>query len=63
MRASETTEMVFDNCRVPKANLLGKEGEGFKQAMRVLDGGRISIAALALGIAQGALKAAINYAK
>lgn len=63
MRASETTELIFDNCRVPKENLLGKEGEGFKQAMRVLDGGRISIAALALGIAQGALKAAINYAK
>jgi alkylation response protein AidB-like acyl-CoA dehydrogenase len=63
MRASETTELIFDNCRVPKENLLGKEGEGFKQAMRVLDGGRISIAALALGIAQGAFKAAINYAK
>lgn len=63
MRASETTELIFDNCRVPKENLLGKKGEGFKQAMRVLDGGRISIAALALGIAQGSLKAAINYAK
>lgn len=63
MRASETTELIFDNCRVPKENLLGKEGEGFKQAMRVLDGGRISIAALALGISQGAYNAAINYAK
>lgn len=63
MRASETTEMVFDNCRVPKANLLGAEGEGFKQAMKVLDGGRISIAALALGIAKGAYEAALAYAK
>lgn len=63
MRASETTELVFDNCRVPRQNLLGKEGEGFKQAMNVLDGGRISIAALALGIAKGALEAAVNYAK
>lgn len=63
MRASETTELIFDNCRVPRANLLGEEGEGFKQAMKVLDGGRISIAALALGIAKGALEAAINYAK
>lgn len=63
MRASETTELVFDNCRIPKANLLGKEGEGFKQAMKVLDGGRISIAALALGIAKGAFDAAVKYAK
>lgn len=63
MRASETTELVFDNCRVPRENLLGAEGEGFKQAMKVLDGGRISIAALALGIAKGALKAAVKYAK
>ncbi|WP_129718098.1 acyl-CoA dehydrogenase [Pedobacter sp. SYP-B3415] len=63
MRASETTEMIFDNCRVPKENLLGAEGEGFKQAMKVLDGGRISIAALALGIAKGAFDAAVNYAK
>lgn len=63
MRASETTELVFDNCRVPRENLLGSEGEGFKQAMKVLDGGRISIAALALGIAKGALTAAVNYAK
>jgi alkylation response protein AidB-like acyl-CoA dehydrogenase len=63
MRASETTGLVFDNCRVPKENLLGKEGEGFKQAMYVLDGGRISIAALALGIAKGALKASVDYSK
>lgn len=63
MRASETTELVFDNCRVPKENLLGAEGEGFKQAMKVLDGGRISIAALSLGIAKGAFQAAVAYAK
>lgn len=63
MRASETTEMIFENCRVPKENLLGEEGEGFKQAMKVLDGGRISIAALSLGIAKGAFDAAVAYAK
>src|ERR1700744_597024 len=63
MRASETTELIFDNCRVPKENLLGAEGEGFKQAMKVLDGGRISIAALSLGIAKGAFDAAVAYAK
>jgi len=63
MRASETTEMIFDNCRVPKTNLLGNVGEGFKQAMKVLDGGRISIAALALGIAKGAFDAAVAYSK
>lgn len=63
MRASETTELIFDNCRVPKENLLGKEGEGFKQAMYVLDGGRISIAALSLGMAKGALQAAVSYSK
>jgi len=63
MRASETTEMIFDNCRVPKENLLGNAGEGFKQAMKVLDGGRISIAALSLGIAKGAYEAAVSYAK
>ena len=63
MRASETTELIFDNCRVPKENLLGNEGEGFKQAMYVLDGGRISIAALSLGMAKGALQAAISYSK
>ena len=63
MRASETTELIFDNCRVPKENLLGAEGEGFKQAMKILDGGRISIAALSLGIAKGAYEAALAYAK
>lgn len=63
MRASETTELIFDNCRVPKANLLGNEGDGFKQAMKVLDGGRISIAALSLGIAKGAFEAAVAYSK
>lgn len=63
MRASETTEMIFDNCRVPVANLLGNLGDGFKQAMKVLDGGRISIAALSLGIAKGAYEAAVAYAK
>ncbi len=63
MRCSETTEMIFEECRVPAANVLGKEGEGFKQAMKVLDGGRISIAALSLGIAKGALDASIKYAK
>lgn len=63
MRASETTELIFDNCRVPKENLLGREGEGFKQAMYVLDGGRISIAALSLGMAKGALEAAVSYSK
>jgi alkylation response protein AidB-like acyl-CoA dehydrogenase len=63
MRASETTELIFDNCRVPKENLLGVEGEGFKQAMKVLDGGRISIAALSLGIAKGAFEAAVKYSK
>ncbi len=63
MRASETTELIFDNCRVPKENLLGHEGEGFKQAMYILDGGRISIAALSLGIAKGAFEAAVAYSK
>jgi len=63
MRASETTELIFDNCHVPKENLLGKEGDGFKQAMYILDGGRISIAALSLGMAKGAFEAAVNYSK
>lgn len=63
MRASETAELIFDNCRIPKENLVGKEGEGFIQAMQVLDGGRISIGALALGIARGAFKAAVKYSK
>jgi alkylation response protein AidB-like acyl-CoA dehydrogenase len=63
MRASETAELIFDNCRVPQANLLGNVGDGFVQAMKVLDGGRISIAALSLGIAKGAYEAALKYAK
>ncbi|HEY6161548.1 MAG TPA: acyl-CoA dehydrogenase family protein [Bacteroidia bacterium] len=63
MRASETTELIFDNCRVHKSQMLGKEGDGFIQAMKVLDGGRISIASLALGIAKGAFDASIKYAK
>jgi len=63
MRASETAELVFDNCRIPEENLLGKVGDGFIQAMKVLDGGRISIAALSLGIAKGAYKAALQYSK
>ncbi|PCJ81586.1 MAG: acyl-CoA dehydrogenase [Flavobacteriales bacterium] len=63
MRASETVELIFDNCRVPKENVLGKTGEGFVQAMKVLDGGRISIAALALGIAKGAYEASVKYSK
>ncbi|WP_442985467.1 acyl-CoA dehydrogenase family protein [Saprospira sp. CCB-QB6] len=63
MRASETAELVFENCRVHKSQLLGKEGEGFIQAMKILDGGRISIAALSLGIAKGAYKAALKYSK
>jgi len=60
MRASETAEMIFDNCRVPDANRLGKVGDGFKQALKVLDGGRISIAALSLGIAKGAFEASVQ---
>jgi alkylation response protein AidB-like acyl-CoA dehydrogenase len=63
MRASETAELIFEDCRVPKANVLGKVGEGFKQAMKVLDGGRISIAALSLGIAKGSYEAAVQYSK
>jgi alkylation response protein AidB-like acyl-CoA dehydrogenase len=63
MRASETAELIFEDCRVPKANILGKVGDGFKQAMKVLDGGRISIAALSLGIAKGAYEAALKYSK
>ncbi|QNB46735.1 acyl-CoA dehydrogenase [Thermanaerosceptrum fracticalcis] len=63
IRASKTAELVFENVRVPKENLLGREGEGFKIAMTTLDGGRIGIASQALGIAQGALDAAIKYAK
>ncbi|NIM19066.1 MAG: acyl-CoA dehydrogenase [Candidatus Latescibacteria bacterium] len=63
VRASSTTEIVFEDCEVPKENLLGNEGEGFKIFMQTLDGGRISIGAMALGIAQGAMEAAIAYAK
>lgn len=63
MRASETAEMVFDNCRIPDANRLGEIGDGFKQAMVVLDGGRISIASLSLGIAKGAYEAALQYSQ
>ncbi|MBK7296596.1 MAG: acyl-CoA dehydrogenase family protein [Flavobacteriales bacterium] len=63
MRASETAEVIFEDCRVSEANILGKEGDGFKQAMKVLDGGRISIAALSLGIAKGAFEASVKYAK
>ncbi len=63
MRASETAEMVFDNCRIPASQMLGKEGEGFYQSMKILDGGRISIAALSLGIAKGAYEASLKYAQ
>ena len=63
MRASETCEMIFEDCRVPAANRLGEEGDGFIQAMKILDGGRISIAALSLGIAKGAYEASVQYAK
>ncbi len=63
LRASDTSELVFEDCEIPAENLLGVEGQGFVDAMRVLDGGRISIAALSLGIARGALDAALKYAK
>lgn len=63
MRASETAELIFDNCRVPKENILGEIGEGFIQSMKVLDGGRISIGALSVGIAKGAYEAALKYSK
>ncbi|MDX2134274.1 MAG: acyl-CoA dehydrogenase family protein [Saprospiraceae bacterium] len=63
MRASETAELIFDNCRVHKSQMLGNEGEGFIQSMKILDGGRISIAALSLGIAKGAYEASVKYAK
>ena len=62
LRASDTAELIFEDCAIPAENLVGVEGEGFKDAMRVLDGGRISIAALSLGIARGALDAALKYA-
>jgi alkylation response protein AidB-like acyl-CoA dehydrogenase len=63
LRASDTSELIFEDCEIPEGNLLGAEGEGFIDAMRVLDGGRISIAALALGIARGALDATLKYVK
>lgn len=63
MRASETAELIFENCRVHQSQMLGKEGDGFIQAMKVLDGGRISIASLSLGIAKGAYEAALKYSK
>ena len=63
MRASETSEVIFEDCRIPSANVIGKVGEGFIQAMKVLDGGRISIASLGLGIAKGAYQASVKYAK
>src|SRR5215472_16489980 len=63
LRASDTSELIFEDCVIPAENLLGTEGQGFVDAMRVLDGGRISIAALSLGMAQGAYEAALNYSK
>ncbi len=63
MRASETSEMIFDNCRIPDANRIGEVGDGFRQALKILDGGRISIAALSLGIAKGAYEAALKYSQ
>ena len=63
MRASETAELIFDNCRISDENRLGEIGEGFIQSMKILDGGRISIAALSLGIARGAYEAALQYSK
>ena len=61
MRASDTTQLTFENCKVPAENLIGEEGEGFIQAMKILEGGRISIAAVSVGLAQGALDAAVKY--
>jgi len=63
MRASETAEMIFDNCSIPDANRIGEVGDGFRQSLKILDGGRISIAALGIGIARGAYEASIQYAK
>lgn len=63
MRASETAEMIFEDCRIPEENVLGKVGDGFIQSMKILDGGRISIGALGLGIAMGAYEASVKYAK
>jgi len=61
MRSSDTTQLIFENCKVPAENMIGNEGEGFIQAMKILEGGRISIAALSVGLAQGAMEAAIKY--
>ena len=63
LRASDTSELIFEDCEIPAENLLGAEGQGFVDAMRVLDGGRISIAALSLGMAEGAYEAALRYSK
>ncbi len=63
MRASETAEMIFDNCRVPDSNRMGEVGSGFRQSLKILDGGRISIAALGVGIARGAYEASLQYAR
>jgi alkylation response protein AidB-like acyl-CoA dehydrogenase len=63
LRASDTSELIFEDCEIPEENMVGKEGDGFKDAMRVLDGGRISIAALSLGMARGAMDAAMKYAQ
>lgn len=63
MRASETTQLIFDNCKVPEENLIGSEGEGFSQAMKILEGGRISIAALSIGLAAGCLESSVAYSK
>ena len=63
MRASETAELIFMDCKIHKSQMMGEEGDGFVQSLKVLDGGRISIAALSLGIAQGAFEAALNYSK
>jgi len=63
MRASETSQLIFENCKVPAENLIGKEGEGFIQAMQILEGGRISIAALSIGLAQGCLIESLKYSQ
>lgn len=63
LRSSDTSEMIFEDCRIPKENLIGKEGEGFIHSLKILDGGRISIAAMALGLGQGVLDESIKYAK
>jgi alkylation response protein AidB-like acyl-CoA dehydrogenase len=63
MRASETAELIFDNCKIHEQNVIGEVGDGFVQSLKILDGGRISIAALGLGIAQGALEESVKYSK